>query len=1529
MPCVTPPSLNKLPRRHSASVFLLLLFLCGGSLAQVPSALSVTDSPSDPAISAHHLRAERFLRGRLPADDENAAQAISAARAESATVQSNGRVSPRAVSGLSTAWQPVGPGRVSTAAYGIVTGRITSIVVDPADTTGNTVYLGSTGGGVWKSTNAAGDAASVTFTPLTDTLPAFSGSDGTFVVPSLSIGALSIQGGVILAGTGDPNDASDSYYGSGLLRSTDGGLTWTLIQGSHDGITGNHFFVGLSFAGFAWSTVSPRLVVAAISHSTEGDLVNAQYATSSVKGLYYSTDAGLTWQMSTIMDGSQTVQAPLPSTSRQAGNAVTSVVWNPLRQRFYAAVRYHGYYESTDGATWTRLSRQPGTGLTTGNCPATAASADLTKCPIFRGVLAIQPSTGDTFALTVANGNLDQGLWQDICNSSGSACLNTSISFGKQLVATPLEVGGGSTAISAADYNLALSAVPNVSNGTADTLLFVGTNDLYRCSVAGGCALRNTTNSANGCAAPAGVAPAQHAVATFAAAAQPLVYLGNDGGLWRSTDGVNQQASACSADDASHFQNLNASLGSLAEVTNFAQDPTDPGILLAGLGALGTAGSSSAASSSTWSQLATGEGGNVAIDPSSPQLWYISSGSGVSLHACGRGSACTASDFVGQETIGAAQVGGDNSLTPAPWILDPALPSSLLVGTCRAWRGPAATGSSWSASNALSRIFGGPQNVTCDSTNGLVRSVAAGGPNSSSPSTQNAGSQVLYAGLAGVSDGGLASGGHIFATAAANTASSSSTWTDLAQSTVSNDFANSGRFNPVGFDISSIAVDSHDATGKTVYATVMGFSGNTVGSPHLYRSVDGGARWTNISSNLPNAPASSVVVDPNDANTLYVALDTGVYVTTQVSNCTSVNCWTLYGTSLPNAPITQLAAATSMPTGDGRMGELRAATYGRGIWQIPLLSAATPAQPAMSLSPAALTFAGHAVATPGSTQTITVTNSGNAPLLVTSIAATGDFSETDNCVTGLSLVIQATCAVQVRFVPTLVGARSGTLTIYGNVAGGQITAALSGTGTPGAAIVVNPVLTSFVTTTVNSTSAAKNITFSNTGAASATLQTPMITGDFRISVNTCGASLAANTGCTIAVTFNPTDSGVRQGTLSVASSVGTLSAALQGTGSAPATDALSALSLTFAAQQLNTGSTAQSITLTNSGDAALGVITAQVASGDFSVVNSCGASLSAHSACSLLVSFQPKNVGSLVGVLTVSDQYRSQTIALSGTGVAPPGVSLSPVSTVSYAALGIGLVSAPQAVTLTNNGGLPLAIQSVITTGDFVIAPGGSCGSTLAVGSACTLPVSFTPSAGGTRLGTMVVTDNAPSSPHALSLTGIGINFDFSPTASTSLTIMRGKNAVFPLLVKSDPSLSGTIALACAGTPPGATCVMTPGSVALGDETLVLVTVNTATIPPTAALRGIAMGRPLLWVAGLLPFGLLARCRVRFRGRLLCLALLAMMSFGGCGVGRQIPPDGSAAGAAASSTPVGSYAMTVSASSAGLTRTVNLNLTVQ
>ena len=286
-----------------------------------------------------------------------------------------------------------------------MTGRVTALAIDPSDTTGNHVYLGTTGGGVWVAQNAGtASPSTVVFTPLTDTLAALSGVADA----SISIGALTVQPGgtgVVLAGTGDPNDVLDSYYGGGILRSTDSGTTWSLISRTDDVETGlgayDVRFLGEGFAGFAWSTVNPQLVVAAVSQAYEGVLVNAVQPGNSYEGLYYSLDSGATWHLATIADSSGNyVQGPLAAFALPDGNAATSVVWNPVRQLFMAAVRFHGYYQSTDGANWTRMSAQPGSGLSSSNCPTNTGLTGSIACPIFRGTLAVNPFTGDTFAWT-------------------------------------------------------------------------------------------------------------------------------------------------------------------------------------------------------------------------------------------------------------------------------------------------------------------------------------------------------------------------------------------------------------------------------------------------------------------------------------------------------------------------------------------------------------------------------------------------------------------------------------------------------------------------------------------------------------------------------------------------------------------------------------------------------------------------------------------------------------------------------------------------------------------------------------------------------------------------------------------------------------------------------------------------------------------------------------------------------------------------------------------------------------------------
>jgi hypothetical protein len=1224
--------------------------------------------------------------------------------------------------------------------------------------------------------------------------------------------------------------------------------------------------------------------------------------------------------MSTVYDGTVIVQRPEPFTSSNTGNAATSVVWDALRQRFYAALRNHGYYSSPDGATWTRLLAQPGAGLSTANCPAIIIGSS--ACPIFRGALAVQPATGDLYALTVDANDNTQGLWQDLCLATSNNCSNAAPTFTTRIDNAALNTNA-TTTIAQGSYNLTLAAAPAANN---NTLLFAGTIDLYRCSITANtstCTLRNTTNALDGCNAPAAVAPAQHALATIAqTSGVPILYLGNDGGLWRSLDGVAETGSVCSASDITHFDNLNAAIGtggSLAEVVDFAQDPVNPNTLLAGLGTNGSAATTIASSLPPWPQLSAGEGGYPLLDPNTTSNWFIAIGAGVNLASCTLGTSCTAANFVPPATIGAAQVAYDASLLDAPTLLDPALTTNLIAATCRVWRGPAASNSTWSPSSAISPAFDG-SSTPCTSSSPLVRSIAAGGPGTTSSSAQFSGSSVLYAGLAGALDGGATIAGHLFVTTTANTAP---TWSDIALSSVTNDLSDAYIFNPGAFDISSLTVDPHDRAGATVYATIMGF-----GYPHLYRSADFGAHWLDLSANLPDAPANALVVDPNDANTVYIALDTGIYVTQAITTCPTTNCWSLLGSALPNSPVVALAAEVGLPTGAGTSGLLRAATYGRGIWQIPLLTATSLAQPALKLSASTLTFAAQQVSTQSPAQTLTLTSSGNAPVTISSFAITGDFTETDNCASQ-TLPVNATCTVQIVYAPTTTGPRTGQLTIYANIPTGQATVALSGTGTAAASIVLTPTSLNFAANTVNQSDPSQIVTVANVGGTTATLQTPNITGnsaDFAITANTCTATLPPSTACSIAITFTPTATGARSATLSITDSAGTQTAALSGVGNAPATDTISTNALTFAQQQLNTTSPAQQVTFTNAGGVALTLISASVSSGDFAIVNACGNSLAANSTCAISVTFTPTATGTRTATLTLTDQFRTQTIALSGTGVAPPGVSLSPVA-LTFPATGVTLVSPAQTLTLTNNGGLPLTISNVAVSPGFTIAT-NTCGNTLAVNAACSLAIVFAPTAAGSASGTITLTTNAVPTTQTATLTGTGIDFTLASTGPTTATLATGSTAVYLLQLSSLTTLSGNVALACTGAPNSSTCTITPPSATLGNTTPITVTIVTATTLASRAPTNLTF-----YLALLLPFTWLTRRRTNCRhlATHFCIILLlasSIATIAGCATNRTVPPTYPNSPSHIP-TPSGTYNITVSATSAGLTHNAGLTLTVQ
>jgi hypothetical protein len=192
------------------------------------------------------------------------------------------------------------------------------------------------------------------------------------------------------------------------------------------------------------------------------------------------------------------------------------------------------------------------------------------------------------------------------------------------------------------------------------------------------------------------------------------------------------------------------------------------------------------------------------------------------------------------------------------------------------------------------------------------------------------------------------------------------------------------------------------------------------------------------------------------------------------------------------------------------------------------------------------------------------------------------------------------------------------------------------------------------------------------------------------------------------------------------------------------------------------------------------------------------------------------------------------------------------------------------------------------------------------------------------------VTDNAPNSPQTLTLTGSGVDFTLDPNGGTSLTIVNGQNAVFPLLLSSAANVSGTATFTCTGFPANSTCNITPSTVALGNPTTVSVTVLTGVSSTAQSSRLPAKRRGMFWLAALFPLSLvvLGRTRRSWVGSSILLGCLIAAT--GCGAGRAIPLEGGSNPNPPSSpvTPAGTYTIVASASSGGLTRAVNLTLVV-
>ena len=1060
--------------RRALSTFLLLpiLIACVSLSAFGQGAkLRVDDDQELKQGDAPGARENWFRKGRQSPDEMSSAEHLQKAFEQKLRMRELKSSRPQSrlksnastfVGNASTMWIPMGPAPIlpdqfASQDYGPVTGRATAVTVNPTDPTGNTVLLGGAFGGAWLSRNAASaDPRSVQWQPVLDQQP------------SLAVGSLSWSpdGSVMLVGTGEGNSAWDSYYGAGFLRSTDDGSTWTQIPGSHDG----HGFHGLAIQRMAWSKSSPQVVAASTMFAAHGS--NSSYS-NTLQGIYYSTDAGVTWNISKAYeDANGSVPTAVASSH--------SIAWNSSDHRFYAQFRYHGIYVSKpdDPSSFYRLTAQPdSSGAGTLNdpvaCPSTSGS---TSCPIYRAEIAINPKRNEIYVWWIQYPSTHRGIWKSTTGGNSWT----------KLIDTGFTNCGDSSGCGAAQtfFNMTLLAVPNAANGNF-TDVFLGGVNLYKCTIDPATAANSNCGGSTepyrfmnlthvygggGCTpgAPAHVHPDNH---DMAGASSGTVFFANDGGVYRSANPAGLKTASCSA--VQPFDNLNYEMGSMTQFVWGTAIPNDAVGMLAGAQDNGTSMIYSGANvaGNQWLFTNGGDGGYSDIDPANPSRNWYSSNHDVSIQSCTVGSQCNRNDWgsnisSNRDLVDNSDTGGDASSFYAPWMLDPQQSTTLLVGTCRIWRGATkrVSVSTWGGI-AISPMLG--YSSTCNSSSPTVSAIAAGGPRA------GVGSKVLWAAL----DNG-------------------SVWRTLDSSiTPMPSWQNVTPPSAPLLPISSIVLDPHDPAGLTAYVTYQGF-----GSAHLWKTTDGGTTWapTFLNSGLPNAPFNNLAVDPDDGAVLYLATDVGVYACDQGSDdCQEVGPAPNSGSVgfLPNVPVFRVQV---QKLNNPIRKLLKVVTYGRGAWKADITAAALLQLPGVaSTDVGAITFGGVPV-TVSNTSKVKITNTGAGPLTISSITATTTgFSQTSSCgALPMLLTPNNSCEVTVSFRPVSTGSRTGLLKIAHNGADpSPLVIGLSGTGedfSPPLATPASSSVTSGGVTTYSVSISPVNGTFSS--AISLSCATPLPAG---------------------------------------------------------------------------------------------------------------------------------------------------------------------------------------------------------------------------------------------------------------------------------------------------------------------------------------------------------------------------------------------------------------------------------------------------
>jgi len=514
--------------------------------------------------------------------------------------------------------------------------------------------------------------------------------------------------------------------------------------------------------------------------------------------------------------------------------------------------------------------------------------------------------------------------------------------------------------------------------------------------------------------------------------------------------------------------------------------------------------------------------------------------------------------------------------------------------------------------------------------------------------------------------------------------------------------------------------------------------------------------------------AQTVILTNQQTVPLHISEVTPSGPYTETDNCVSGSPIAAGGTCTINIVFTPTASGT-------QTGQVVISDDAPNATQVVNLTGIGSA-PSVTLAPTSLKF-NTLTGSSSLAQAVKLTNSGIGALTISSITTSGDYSETDNCVSSSPLAGGASCTINVTFAPTATGSLNGVLTVYDNgINGAPHRVPLTGSGL--VTVGVSPSTLAFPSTTVGNTSSAQTVTVTNNASAAQNIGWS-VGGDFAAVASgtaPCGSVLAAAASCTLSVTFSPTTNGTGgtvRGALAVSDTSGSVlfnpqSVTLSGLATGgPATNPLA-----FSPTSLNFGNVAIGETYTGNAviqNSTAGSLTLSsvTGSGDFSVGPSASAPcvaglvLKSKAKCGIKVSLTPTGGGSVQGSITFVDNASSgakvQTYNLASVAHWP--ITLTP-ATLTFPATALGATSSPLQVTVTNYSTLSVTLYNFLASGDYAAVALGtnqcSPATVLSPGASCTFGITFTPTVSGTIAGAATLVHSAPYGPQVLPLSGTG-----------------------------------------------------------------------------------------------------------------------------------------------------------------------------